>query len=204
MKILKGAQGTIAEARSHSPLSQGEGAQEPGCSAVDGTDESWGFQKAFQTPLSSEERRMIVQRMRIAHVSTCSRYGQVVLEDLDGMVQLNIRMRSVMAHWLAHELKECQCPAISMYRLLEELVAKLGGALRLTLIDASQEKIPLGLLIISGQDGQEIHQSCHPADAIAMSARTQVPLYATARALQLGSWKSIQPWLATVKPQDFA
>jgi bifunctional DNase/RNase len=144
-----------------------------------------------------------VQRMRIANVSTCLRYGQVVLEDLDGMVQLNIRVRPMMAHWLAHELKECQCPAVSMYRLVQELMAKLGGAVRLTLIDASQDKTPLGLLIIAGQDGQEIHQTCHPADAIAISARTQVPLYATAKALQLGSWKSIQPWLATVKPQDF-
>jgi bifunctional DNase/RNase len=146
----------------------------------------------------------MVQRMRIANVSTCLRHGRVLLEDLDGMVQLNIRMRPIMAHWLAHELKECQCPAVSMYRLIQELVGKLGGALRLALIDASQEDTPLGLLIICGQDGEEIRQSCHPADAIALSARAQVPLYATARALRLGSWKSIQPWLTTVKPQDFA
>jgi bifunctional DNase/RNase len=49
----------------------------------------------------------------------------------------------------------------------------------------------------------EIQQACHPADAIAMAARTHVPLYATSRALKMGSWKSIQPWLETVKPQDF-
>jgi bifunctional DNase/RNase len=142
--------------------------------------------------------------MRITKVSSCHRYGQVVLEDADGMVQLNIRMRPIMAHWLAHELKECQCPALSMYRLIHELLGKFGGALRLALIDASEDDIPLGLLIIAGQSGAEIHQACHPADAIVMSARTQVPLYATTRALKMGSWKSIQPWLETVKPQDFA
>jgi hypothetical protein len=60
---------------------------------------------------------------------------------------------------------------------------------------------PLGLLIISCLDGLEIQQACHPADAIAMAAHTF--LYATARALKMGSWKSIQPWLETVKPQDF-
>lgn len=145
-----------------------------------------------------------MQRMRIANVYSCHRYGQVCLEDPDGLVQLNIRMRPMLAHWLAHELKECQCPAVSMYRLIQELLGKFGGALRLALIDASDENIPLGLLIICRQDGEEIHQSCHPADAIALAARTQVPLYATSRALKLGSWKSIQPWLETVKPQDFA
>jgi hypothetical protein len=59
------------------------------------------------------------------------------------------------------------------------------------------------LLIICRQSGEEIHQSCHPADAIAMTARTHVPLYATSRALKMGSWRNIQPWLETVKPQDF-
>jgi bifunctional DNase/RNase len=144
-----------------------------------------------------------VQRMRITGISNCSRYGQVVLEDPDGMVRIHIRMRPMMAHWLAHELKECQCPAISMYRLIQDLLTKLGGVLRVAMIDASADNTPLGLLIIRREHDEEIHQSCHPADAIALAARTQVPLYATSRALKLGSWKSIQPWLATVTPQDF-
>ncbi len=144
-----------------------------------------------------------MQRMRIAGISSCSRYGQVVLEDPDGMVRLHIRLRPVMAHWLAHELKECQCPAISMYRLIQELLIKFGGALRLAVIDASEDNTPLGLMIICRQNGEEIRQSCHPADAIAMAARTQVPLYATSRALKLGTWKNVQPWLETIKPQDF-
>jgi hypothetical protein len=59
------------------------------------------------------------------------------------------------------------------------------------------------LLIICRQSGEEIHQSCHPADAIAMTARTNVPLYATSRALKMGSWRNIRPWLETVRPQDF-
>jgi bifunctional DNase/RNase len=109
----------------------------------------------------------------------------------------------MLAHWLAHELNECQCPAVSMYRLLQELLAKFGGILRVTLIDASADNTPLGLLVISCPNSEEIHQSCHPVDAIAMAARMHVPLYATSRALKMGSWKNIQPWLATVKPQDF-
>lgn len=144
-----------------------------------------------------------MQRMQVKEFSTCSRHGQVVLEDPDGMVQLSIRMRPMMAHWLAHELKECQCPAVSMYRLLQELLSKFGGNLRISLIDASEDNTPLGLLVISCPNGVEIHQACHPADAIAMAARTHVPLFATSRALKMGSWKSIQPWLETVKPQDF-
>jgi bifunctional DNase/RNase len=146
---------------------------------------------------------MIVQRMRIKGLSTCSRYGQVVLEDPDGMVRIYIRLRPMMAHWLAHELKECQCPAISMYRLMQELLMKLGGVLRVAMIDASEDNIPLGLLILRRENDEEFHQSCHPADAIALAARAQVPLFATSRALKLGSWKSIQPWLETVTPQDF-
>jgi len=144
-----------------------------------------------------------VQRMQVKGFSTCSRHGQVVLEDPDGMVRLSIRMRPMMAHWLAHELKECQCPAVSMYRLLQELLIKFGGNLRVSMIDASEDNTPLGLLIISCPNGTEIHQACHPADAIAMAARTRVPLFATSRALKMGSWKSIRPWLETVKPQDF-
>jgi len=144
-----------------------------------------------------------VQRMQVKEFSTCSRHRQVVLEDPDGMVQLSIRMRPMMAHWLAHELKECQCPAVSMYRLLQELLSKFGGNLRISLIDASEDNTPLGLLVISCPNGVEIQQACHPADAIAMAARTHVPLYATSRALKMGSWRSIQPWLETVKPQDF-
>jgi bifunctional DNase/RNase len=153
--------------------------------------------------LAWQEGRTLVQRMQIAGISTCSHYGRVVLEDPDGIVQLHIRMRPMMAHWLAHELKECHCPAISMYRLIQELLVKLGGVLRVAMIDASEDKIPLGLLIIRRDHEEEIQQSCHPVDAIALAARTQVPLYATSRALKLGSWKSIQPWLETVTPQDF-
>lgn len=144
-----------------------------------------------------------MQEMRVVHIYRCPRYGQVVLEDTHGMVKLHIRMRPMMAHWLAHELRACQCPAISMYRLLQELLGKLGGALRLAVIDASEENTPLGLLIIR-QGGEEIHQSCHPADAVALSARTHVPLYATSRALKMGCWKSIQPWLETITPRDFS
>jgi bifunctional DNase/RNase len=144
-----------------------------------------------------------VQRMQVKGFSTCSRHGQVVLEDPDGMVQLSIRMRPMMAHWLAHELKECRCPAVSMYRLLQELLTKFGGTLRVSLIDASADNTPLGLLIISCPNGTELQQACHPVDAIAMAARTRVPLYATSRALKMGSWKSIQPWLEKVTPQDF-
>jgi bifunctional DNase/RNase len=142
-----------------------------------------------------------MQEMRVVQIYHCSRYGQVVLEDTHGMVKLHIRMRPMMAHWLAHELEECQCPAISMYRLLQELLGKLGGALRVAVIDASEEKTPLGLLIIR-HGGEDIHQPCHPADAVALSARMQIPLYATSRALKMGCWKSIQPWLETVTPQD--
>ena len=144
-----------------------------------------------------------MQRMQVKGISNCPQHGQVVLEDPDGMVQLNIRMRPMMAHWLAHELKQCQCPAVSMYRLIQELVNKFGGILRLALIDASTDNIPLGLLIISAANGEEIRQSCHPVDAIAMAARTHIPLYATSRALKMGSWKNIRPWLKTVRPQDF-
>jgi bifunctional DNase/RNase len=144
-----------------------------------------------------------MQRMQIAGISSCSRYGQVVLEDPDGMVRIHIRLRPIMAHWLAHELKACQCPAISVYRLIQELLIKFDGVLRLAVIDASVDDTPLGLMIIGRQNGEEIHQFCHPADAIAMAARTQAPLYATSRALKLGSWKNIQPWLKTIKPQDF-
>jgi bifunctional DNase/RNase len=144
-----------------------------------------------------------VQRMQIAHVSTCPRYGQVALRDPDDMVQLTIHLRPMMAHWLAHELRECQCPAVSMYRLIQELLAKFGGVLRIALIDASEDNTPRWMLIISCPNGEEIQQPCHPADAIAMTARTHVPLYATSRALKMGCWKTIQPWLETVKPQDF-
>ena len=112
-----------------------------------------------------------MQRMQVKGFSAGSQHGQVVLEDPDGMVQLSIRMRPMMAHWLAHELKECQCPAVSMYLLLQELLTKFGGNLRVSLIDASADNTPLGLLIISCPNGVEIRQACHPADAIAMAAR---------------------------------
>ena len=144
-----------------------------------------------------------MQRMQVTGVSNCNRYGQVVLEDPDGMVRLRIRLSPMMAHWLAHELKACQCPAISVYRLIQELLMKFGGVLRLAMIDAAEDNTPLGMLIIRRDNEEEIHQPCHPADAIAMAARTQVPLYATSRALKLGSWKNIRPWLEAVKPQDF-
>jgi bifunctional DNase/RNase len=141
--------------------------------------------------------------MQVKGFLSCPQHGQVVLEDPDGMVQLNIRMRPMMAHWLAHELKECQCPAVSVYRLLQELLTKLGGILRVSCIDASEDNTPLGLLVICRANGEEIRQPCHPADAIALAVRAQVPLYATSRALKMGSWKNIQPWLAMVRPQDF-
>ena len=141
-----------------------------------------------------------MQRMQVKGFSTGSQHGQVVLEDPDGIVQLSIRMRPMMAHWLAHELKECQCPAVSMYRLLQELVTKFGGNLRVSLIDASADNIPLGLLIISCSNGLEIQQACHPADAIAMAARAHVAPLCYLKDLKMGSWRSIQPWLETVKP----
>ena len=96
-----------------------------------------------------------MQRMQVKGLSTGSQHGQVVLEDPDGIVQLSIRMRPMIAHWLAHELKECQCPAVSMYRLLQELLTKFGGHVRVSLIDASADNTPLGLLVISCANGLE-------------------------------------------------
>src|SRR5262245_5803212 len=84
-------------------------------------------------PLALSERRTVVQQMQVKGFSSCSQHGQVVLEDPDGMVRLHIRMRPMMAHWLAHELKECQCPAVSVYRLLQELLSKFGGRVRVSL-----------------------------------------------------------------------
>jgi hypothetical protein len=55
-----------------------------------------------------------------------------------------------------------------------------------------------GLSISIAVRAEESHQSCHPADAVSLSVRTHVPLYATARALKMGCWKSIQPWLETI------
>ena len=52
-----------------------------------------------------------MQRMEVKGFSTGSQHGQVVLEDPDGMVQLSIRMRPMMAHWLAHEAQGVPVPS---------------------------------------------------------------------------------------------
>ena len=143
-----------------------------------------------------------MQQMRLADVYTCPRFGQIVLEDLAGTVQLTVRVQPVMGLWLAHELKDCRCPVVSAYGLLDELLRQLGGVLSQAVIDASQENMPVGSLIIH-QDSREIQQPCHLVDAIALSVRAQVPLYATDKALSLGSCKDPQSWAETVKPEDF-
>jgi len=125
------------------------------------------------------------------------------LEDLGETVQLSIRVRPAMALLLAHEVQHEHCPGWSTYHLLQVLLHELGGVLRLAVIDAPQENMPVGLLTIR-QEERDIHQTCHPVDAIAMAVRMQVPLYATPRALRNGSWKDLQPWIETVKPEDFA
>ncbi|MFQ5840214.1 MAG: bifunctional nuclease domain-containing protein [Candidatus Methylomirabilales bacterium] len=143
-----------------------------------------------------------MRSMRLAKLCTCPHTAEAVLEDTDGSVQLALRLRPVMALVLAHEMDQKSCRAVTAYRLLHELVRELGGEICQAIISASQDWTPVGFLVIR-REGREVRHSCHPVDAIALSLRTQVPLYATERALRMGSWENAQPWLETIKPADF-
>ncbi|MFQ5881963.1 MAG: bifunctional nuclease domain-containing protein [Candidatus Methylomirabilales bacterium] len=141
-------------------------------------------------------------QIRLAKLCTCPHSAEAVLEAMDGAVQLGLRLRPIMALVLAHEMDQKSCRGVTAYRLIHELVRELGGELCQVIIDASQEGTPVGLLVIR-RESREIRQSCHPVDAIALSLRMQVPLYATVGALRMGSWENVQPWLETIKPEDF-
>ncbi|MFQ5883345.1 MAG: bifunctional nuclease domain-containing protein, partial [Candidatus Methylomirabilales bacterium] len=141
-------------------------------------------------------------QIRLAKLCTCPHSAEAVLEDTDGSVQFAIRLRPIMALVLVHEMDQKGCRGVTAYHLLHELVRELGGELSGAIIDASQEGTPIGLIIIR-REGREIRHPCHPVDAIAVTLRTQVPLYATERALRIGTGEDLKTWLETVKPDDF-
>lgn len=142
-----------------------------------------------------------MRQMRLAKLCTCPHSAQVVLEDLEGTVRLSSRLSPVMALLLAHEVEHTTCPG-GTYYLVQEALRELGGELSEAIIDAFQEGMLVGLLVIR-REGREIRLPCHPVDAIAMALRTQVPLYTTSRALEMGGLEDPRPWLETVKPDDF-
>jgi len=140
--------------------------------------------------------------MRLTKLCSCPHSAQVVLEDLEGTVHISFRLPQVMALLLTHVVEHTHCPGFPAYHLIQELLRELGGDLCQAIIDASQDGTPVGLLVIR-REGREIRLPCHPVDAIAMALRTQVPLYTTPRALEIGGLEDPRPWLEMVKPEDF-
>ena len=157
-----------------------------------------------------------MRQMRFREIVTCAcrHHGELILEDLEGTLLLSLQIGCGTTLLLAHELdpRPCAHAHVSIYHLPQMILLELGGELIQAVIDASEQKKPVGILVIR-RDSREVGLKCDAADTIALAVQAKAPIYVTSRALHLGGRPlesplhgelDVQGWLEKLKPEDFS
>jgi bifunctional DNase/RNase len=141
----------------------------------------------------------------------------LLLQDVTGCLGLAFVIPMNEANRLARVLGHAACTCAPVYELLLELAGHGGLSVSRTVLDGDDEGICATLIV--ERDGGAIEGSCHPADAIALAVRTQVPIYAAAGAMDhacrigqphtherpapAAEGDDVSRWLEDVRPEDF-
>lgn len=150
--------------------------------------------------------------MRIQELTSCSRHRRVliVLEDVVGTRRLTLYADPNETRRLAQAMARGPRACHPVYDFVRMLLATLGTtAIRVVLEDVDGRGI--GALVHVRQGATELTVSCYPPDALALALREQLPIYATAEALDhaepvppaAAATGEVSEWLDRIQPQDF-
>ena len=150
-------------------------------------------------------------RMRIRELSACRdhRRAIIVLEDISRRVTLTFYADPDEARRLAQELQRGRRTCHPVYDFVGGLFRAFEATpSRVVLDDVNGEGI--GGTVYVRVDAAEIGVPCYPPDALALALRTNVPIFASAGALDHGeptppseAGDAVGGWLERLRPEDF-
>jgi bifunctional DNase/RNase len=108
-----------------------------------------------------------------------------VLEDVDRRLEFAFLIPVNEAHRLARVLGLTRCPRVPVLELIDGLLAHFNTRVLRVVLDGDEAGVSTTLYI--GEKHGEAAFPCHPADALALAARTRAPIYATDELLRSGS-----------------
>lgn len=106
----------------------------------------------------------------------------VLLRELGGTRYLPIWIGAVEATAIAFALEGVEAERPLTHDLLRSVSESLGGEVSRVTVTELRDGIFFADLVFA-QNGEEVHVSSRPSDAIALAARTQAPLFADAGVL---------------------
>jgi bifunctional DNase/RNase len=131
-----------------------------------------------------------------------------LLEDVDRSRWLSFYLPMNEANRLARVLGKTCCGAVPIFDLLGEIAE--AGSLELVRaeIDGDQQGVNASLVV--RRAGHDLAMVCHPADALALALRANVPILASDAALahacpadQELRGHAVRRWLDRLRPADF-
>lgn len=136
----------------------------------------------------------------------------VVLETPTEWLHLGLLLPVNEANRLARVLGLTSCPCVPVFELVEALLAHFAAPLVRVVLDGAEAGVS-ATLYVKENEGEAAFR-CHPADALALALRAQVPIYATAEALSHAcpvcqphrhepDFPDVSLWLEQVRPEDF-
>ncbi len=140
------------------------------------------------------------------------REATVVLKATAGDLALGFLIPLNEANRLARVIGLGRCRCVPIYELIQEVLSQVGGSVSHAVLDGDDQGIYSTLVIDNG--GSAYSLPSHPADAIALAVRANVPIYATRAALDKAhpladganggaACPHVTEWLEQVKPEDF-
>lgn len=106
----------------------------------------------------------------------------VLLREVGGTRYLPIWIGAVEATAIAFALEGVEAERPLTHDLLRSVSESLGGEVTRVTVTELRDGIFFADLVFA-QNGEEVHVSSRPSDAIALAARTQAPLFADASVL---------------------
>jgi uncharacterized protein len=148
--------------------------------------------------------------MRVVDLCTCRQTSRpmVLLEDVDRSRWLSFYLPMNEANRLARVLGKTCCGAVPIFDLLGELAEAGGLELVRAEIDGDQQGVNASLVV--RRAGHDLAMVCHPADALALALRANVPILASDAAHahacpadQGLRGHAVRRWLDRLRPADF-
>lgn len=137
----------------------------------------------------------------------------VLLREVGGTRYLPIWIGAVEATAIAFALEGVEAERPLTHDLLRSVSESLGGEVSRVTVTELRDGIFFADLVFA-QNGEEVHVSSRPSDAIALAARTQAPLFADAGVLDEAGVEirdegeeeevaRFREFLDTITPEDF-
>ncbi len=111
-----------------------------------------------------------------------SNQPMVLLRERDGSRFLPIWIGAIEATAIAYALEGVEHQRPLTHDLFRDSVAALGTTVERVVVTELRDNIFFADLVF-GRNGEEIHVSARPSDAIALAARTKAPLFADSQVL---------------------